>query len=76
MSALGRKPTLSYSVFKVRRRLIAALRSPTASLVHAPCLQAPLAAPVGAPVPRAPPCILQTRFPFAAGDRHWLRVLV
>jgi hypothetical protein len=33
--------------------------------------------PIGAPLPGAPPCILQQRFPRTAGDRHGfpLRVL-
>src|SRR3954453_4255540 len=34
-----------------------------------PCFSA-LRLPIGAPLPAAPPCILQRRFPRTAGDRH------
>ncbi len=38
-----------------RKSLAAALRRLTASLLHPPCFQAPLASPIGAPDPLAPP---------------------
>jgi hypothetical protein len=50
-------------------RQAAAFLNARASSVQPPLLHRPFSSPIGAPG-EAPPCILQTRFPFTAGDRH------
>src|SRR6266851_3291851 len=40
------------------------------SLVYRPCLKLPLRAPVGAPLPSAPPCIRHRRRPVTGADLH------
>src|SRR5215218_9254995 len=49
-----------------------ARRSWIASHVNLPCLYLPFREPLGAPLPRAPPCIRQRLFPVTRHVRHGL----